>query len=158
MGLVFSCGEVQHLTGVSKRRLVYWDQSRVLQPHGRAAQGRGTRRLYTILDVLQIKLICRLRDAGMSLQKIRAMLDCLAGLADEPAPLAELEVLCDGRRAILRRSEDELIDPLARQFVLRFPLAELLAQVQAAVPSPAASEGAVESGGRPSVPVEVTSR
>jgi DNA-binding transcriptional MerR regulator len=130
--VVYTSGEVQQLTGVTARQLVYWDRSGLVQPHGRAAQGRGSRRLYTVLDLLQVRLIRRLLDAGMSLQKIRATLDYFGQLPDEPAPLAELEVLTDGHRAMVRRSGDELLDPLARQFVLRFPLAALLAENEVA--------------------------
>ena len=83
-----------------------------------------------MLDVVQLKLILRLRQAGLSLQKIRRALLNLSDLVDEPAPLTELEVVTDGHRILVRRSNDQLLDPLARQYVLRLPLADLLAEVE----------------------------
>jgi DNA-binding transcriptional MerR regulator len=141
LSAVFTSGEVQKLVGLTQRQLTYWDMSTLACPHGRAAQGRGSRRLYTILDILQLKLIRRLREAGLSLQKIRQALVNLSDLADDPAPLAELDVLTDGHRVLIRRSDEQLLDPLAKQFVLRFPLADLLAEIQAQVPSQPSQDG-----------------
>jgi DNA-binding transcriptional MerR regulator len=126
---MFTSGEVQHLTGIPQQHLTYWDQSGLVRPSGRSAQGRGSRRLYTALDLLQIRLIHRLRSAGLSLQKVRKALRVLLSLVDEPVPLAELEVLSDGKRIIVRRSNDDLVDPLVSQYVLRLPISALLADL-----------------------------
>jgi DNA-binding transcriptional MerR regulator len=128
--IMFTAGDVKKLVGVSQRQLTHWDQTALLHPSGRAAHGRGSRRLYTLLDVLQLKLVRRLRETGLSLQKIRAALRYLANLPDEPAPVAELEILTDGKRILIRRSDEQILDPLARQFVLRLSLADLLAEVR----------------------------
>ena len=85
---------------------------------------------YTLLDVIQLKLILRLRQAGLSLQKIRLALLNLSDFADEPAPLTELEVVTDGRRILVRKSNDQVIDPLARQYVLRLLLADLMSEIE----------------------------
>lgn len=142
---LFTSGEVQRLVGLTQRQLTYWDQSALVRPRGRAAQGSGSRRLYTLLDVLQLKLVRRLRETGMSLQRIRHALRYLADLPDEPAPLAELEVLTDGKRILVKRSDEQLLDPLAQQFVLRLPLADLLAEVRDGV-APRPFAGARDSG------------
>ncbi len=132
---LFTSGEVQKIVGLTQRRLGYWDDPALARPHGRPAQGSGSRRLYTLLDVVQLKLILRLRQAGLSLQKIRQALLSLSDLVEEPAPLTELEVVTDGHRILIRRSNEELLDPLARQYVLRFPLADLLAEIEEQVAS-----------------------
>ena len=59
-------------------------------------------------------------------------------MADEPAPLAELEVITDGNRILIRRSNEKILDPLSRQYVLCLPLAGLLDEIEqqvTAVPS-----------------------
>ncbi len=127
---LFTSGDVQEIVGLTQRQLAYWDDPALARPHGRPAQGRGSRRLYTLLDVVQLKLILRLRQAGLSLQKVRRALLNLSDLVDEPAPLTELEVVTDGRRILVRRSNDQLVDPLARQHLLRLPLSDLLAEVE----------------------------
>ena len=134
---LFTSGEVRRIVGLTQRHLAYWDDPGLARPHGRTAQGRGSRRLYTLLDVVQLKLILRLRQAGLSLQKIRRALLNLSDLVDEPAPLSELEVITDGHRILIRRSNEQLLDPLARQYVLRLALADLLAEIEEQVtPSP----------------------
>ena len=132
---LFTSGEVLKIVGLTQRKLGYWDATALARPHGRAAKGSGSRRLYTLLDVVQLKLILRLRQAGLSLQKIRRALLSLSALADEPAPLAELEVIADGHRILVRRSNEQLLDPLARQYVLRLPLADLIAEIEKQVAS-----------------------
>ena len=132
---LFTSGEVQKIVGLTQRRLGYWDDPALARPHGRPAQGSGSRRLYTLLDVVQLKLILRLRQAGLSLQKIRQVLLSLSDLVDEPAPLTELEVVTDGHRILIRRSNEQLLDPLARQYVLRLPLSDLLAEIENQVAS-----------------------
>ena len=132
---LFTSGEVQKIAGLTQRKLGYWDDPNLAHPHGRPAQGSGSRRLYTLLDVVQLKLILRLRQAGLSLQKIRRALLSLSDLVDEPAPLTELEAVTDGHRILIRRSNEQLLDPLARQYVLRLPLADLLAEIEKQVAS-----------------------
>ena len=89
-----------------------------------------------MLDLLQLKLIRRLRQAGLSIQKIRQALINLSNMADEPAPLAEIEILTDGHRVLIRRSDEQILDPLVQQYVLRFPLADLLAEIENQMGSP----------------------
>ena len=127
---LFTSGEVQRIVGLTQRQLGYWDDTALARPHGRPAHGSGSRRLYTLLDVMQLKLILRLRQSGLSLQKIRQALLNLSDLADEPAPLAELEVVTDGRRILIRKSNDQFLDPLARQYVLRLLLADLISEIE----------------------------
>ena len=127
---LFTSGEVQKIVGLTQRKLAYWDDPTLVPPQGRPARGRGSRRLYTLLDVVQLRLILRLRQAGLSLQKIRRALLNLSDLVGEPAPLTELEVVTDGHRILIRRSNEQLLDPLARQYVLRLPLADLLAEIE----------------------------
>ena len=133
---LFTSGEVQQLVDVTQRQLAYWDKSAIAHPHGRPAQGSGSRRLYTLLDVIQLKLIRRLRQAGLSLQKIRQALINFADVVDESAPLAELEVVTDGHRILIGKSDETFLDPLARQYVLRLPLADLLTELEKQIASP----------------------
>ena len=132
---LFTAGEVQKIVGLTQRKLGYWDDPALVRPHGRPAQGSGSRRLYTLLDVVRLKLILRLRQAGLSLQKIRRALIALSDLSDEPAPLAELEVVTDGQRILIGKSNEQLLDPLARQYFLRLPLADLLDEIEKQVAS-----------------------
>ena len=143
--VLFTSGEVQTIVGLTQRKLGYWDHSALVRPHGRPAQGSGSRRMYTLFDVVRLKLIHRLRQAGLSLQKIRRALITLYDLSDEPAPLTELEVVTDGQRILVRKSNEQLLDPLARQYFLRLPLAEMLNEIEqevASFPADGVNQGA----------------
>ena len=131
--LLFTSGEVQRLVGVSQRQLTYWDQSALISPHGRDSAGRGSHRLYTVVDVVCLKTIRRLRESGISLQKIRSAMKFLSDLPDEPVPLAELEVVTDGNTILVVRSDASLVEVPTGQMVLRLPLSTLLSEVQQSI-------------------------
>jgi DNA-binding transcriptional MerR regulator len=66
----FTARQAADVTGATSRQLVYWDNKGLLKPSVRPANGRGSRRLYSYTDLVAIQAIRRLRDEGMSLQKI----------------------------------------------------------------------------------------
>ena len=64
--------QVCGLVGISYRQLDYWARTGLLQPSVAAAKGSGSRRVYSYSDVLELKVIKQLLDAGVSLQSARA--------------------------------------------------------------------------------------
>ncbi len=64
--------QVCGLVGISYRQLDYWARTGLLQPSVAAAKGSGSRRIYSYSDVLELKVIKQLLDAGVSLQSARA--------------------------------------------------------------------------------------
>ena len=70
--MTYNSLDVADLTGVSLRQLQWWDEQGLVTP-----MQAGHRRMYTAFEVLQISLIMGLRNKGMSLQKIRPLLDHL---------------------------------------------------------------------------------
>lgn len=145
----YTSGEVRRLVGLSQRQLSYWDASALIRPGARSAEGRGSRRLYTVLDVLQLKVVRRLREAGLSLRKIRQVIEYIQQLPDESAPSAELDIATNGHHVIVCRSDDRLVDPLSHQFWLRLPLADLLAEVRQGVNPAAFHEAQAQAESRP---------
>src|SRR6185295_1540125 len=57
--------------GITYRQLDYWARTGLVEPSVRGATGSGTQRLYSFRDILVLKVIKRLLDAGISLQQIR---------------------------------------------------------------------------------------
>ena len=57
--------------GITYRQLDYWARTGLVEPTVRGATGSGTQRLYSFRDILLLKVIKRLLDAGISLQQIR---------------------------------------------------------------------------------------
>lgn len=67
--------EVMRLTGVSYKNLDHWDRCQVLSPSIMGANGSGTQRLYSGRDVQLLKIAKQMRDAGLSLDLVRAMVE-----------------------------------------------------------------------------------
>ena len=68
----------------------------LLMPSLRAARGSGTQRLYSYTDLVQLRVIKRLRDTGISLAKIRKAIEWLRSEIDEQDPLKDSTLLSDG--------------------------------------------------------------
>ena len=91
------------LVGITYRQLDYWARTGLVTPSVRAADGSGTQRLYGFTDVVELRIIKRLLDAGVSLRQIRDAI-ALAVRANTPI-FAEEDVLSEA--SILIKSDDE---------------------------------------------------
>ncbi|HEX2090354.1 MAG TPA: MerR family transcriptional regulator [Actinomycetota bacterium] len=104
--------EVCKLVGISYRQLDYWARTGLVTPSVRAAGGSGTQRLYSFRDLVQLKVIKRLLDAGVSLQNVRkAVIYLRQHLGTEPSTVT---LMSDGARIYACESEDEIIDLVKR--------------------------------------------
>jgi len=86
----FTADRVRALTGISLRRLQYWDEQRFISPGLTARKGRGRKRLYSFRDLVSIRVAGQLRALGISLQQIRKVHAYLQKL-DYRQPLAQLQ-------------------------------------------------------------------
>ena len=96
--------------GISYRQLDYWARTGLVEPTVRTAGGSGTQRLYSFRDILLLKVIKRLLDAGVSLQQIRAAVQHLRERGTED--LTRVTLMSDGASVYECRSADEVIDLL----------------------------------------------
>ena len=96
--------------GITYRQLDYWARTDLLKPGVRAATGSGTSRLYSFRDILILKVIKRLIDAGISLQQIRAAIEHLRARGVED--LTQVTLMSDGVSVFECTSDDEVIDLL----------------------------------------------
>jgi DNA-binding transcriptional MerR regulator len=96
--------------GISYRQLDYWARTALVVPSVRDASGSGTQRLYSFRDIVVLKVVKRLLDAGVSLQNIRKAIDTLRsrGVAD----LAGITLISDGTTVYECRSPEEVVDLL----------------------------------------------
>ena len=104
---------VCRLIGISYRQLDYWARTGLVTPSVRAADGSGSQRLYGFEDLVELRIIKRLLDAGVSLQRIREAIGYLREEA-KGRPLSDVTLMSDGRRIYACRSGEEVIDVLAR--------------------------------------------
>ena len=96
--------------GITYRQLDYWARTGLVEPTVRSATGSGTQRLYSFKDILLLKIIKRLLDAGVSLQQIRIAIDHLRVRGTDD--LTQVTLMSDGASVYECRSADEVIDLL----------------------------------------------
>lgn len=99
------------IVGISYRQLDYWDRTDLVSPSIQTANGSGTRRLYSFRDVLVLKIIKQLLDAGISLTNIRRAMENLKEIGTED--LSTITLVSDGNTVYDCRSKDEVFDLLA---------------------------------------------
>ena len=124
----YSAREVAALTGLSARQLAWWDARRVFASavaSRRTAAGGFTERRYTPVDLLELMVLADLRRQGMSIARIRLLLDTLrerfgVRLFEAVGGAGPLTLLTDGREIYARTSRGEFFN------VLRDPAQPLL--------------------------------
>jgi DNA-binding transcriptional MerR regulator len=67
----YSAREVADLAGITYRQLDYWARTDLIRPSVVDAKGSGSRRRYSQMDLVVLRILRRLLDAGLSLEKIR---------------------------------------------------------------------------------------
>lgn len=137
--------QVQQVTGVTYRQLDYWARTGLVSPSIRSASGSGSQRMYAFSDIVVVKVIRRLLDAGVSLQNVRIAIECLR--ARDAQGLASLTLLCDGSSVYECTSDEEIVDLLrGGQGVFGIAIGHTVADVSAdirALPSVAAESDKV---------------
>jgi DNA-binding transcriptional MerR regulator len=104
--------EVCRVVGISYRQLDYWARTELVLPSVRDAGGSGTQRLYSFQDLVQLRVIKKLIDAGVSLQRIRKAVTFLREHMDtDPTGIT---LMSDGSSVYACESQDEVIDLLRR--------------------------------------------
>ena len=89
----------------------YWARTDLVRPSLADAAGSGSRRQYSYRDLLELRVIKSLLDAGIKLENVRTAFDYLRQHVDADIAAAHLVIsggdvlLCDG---------DELIDVMRR--------------------------------------------
>ena len=106
--------QVCKLVGITYRQLDYWARTDLLTPSMQTATGSGSQRLYSFTDVVQLKVIKRLLDAGMSLKKIREAVENLRTAMESDQPLRDVTLLSDGTTIYAAHSPDEVVDVFRR--------------------------------------------
>jgi DNA-binding transcriptional MerR regulator len=129
----FRGAQVCSLVGITYRQLDYWARTGLLRPSITDATGSGSQRRYSYSDVLELKVIKRLLDAGLKLQQARQAVECLRG--DLGADLASSQLVLAGSRSVLAQSDGEVVDLLAGgQGVFNIlPLSGVVSELEAAI-------------------------
>jgi DNA-binding transcriptional MerR regulator len=101
----FTTAQATRLTGINTQTLHYWDSSGFLSPSIQRPSGTGSRRIYSLQDLLALRVARELRNAGLSLQSLRRVVKNLRKLKDVKEPMSELFLATDGKEVYFRDGE-----------------------------------------------------
>lgn len=107
----YSGKRAAELVGITYRQLDYWARTDLIRPSLADAAGSGSRRRYSYTDLLELKIIKRLLDAGIKLESIRDAFEYLRAQLGED--IASAHLVISGNTAVLVR-EGELVDVVNR--------------------------------------------
>ena len=96
--------------GITYRQLDYWARTGLVEPTVREASGSGSQRLYSFRDILVLRVVKKLLDAGVSLPNIRTAIGTLRNRGAED--LAQITLISDGTTVYECTSTDEMVDLL----------------------------------------------
>ena len=118
--------------GISYRQLDYWARTNLIRPSLSDAKGSGTRRSYEYRDLLELKVIKQLLDAGIKLESVREVFNYLRSHVD--TEIAAAHIVISGKAVVLCQG-DQLVDVVRNgQGVLNvLPLANIKSDVDAMI-------------------------
>ncbi|CAN5156413.1 hypothetical protein BH24ACT1_BH24ACT1_00690 [soil metagenome] len=121
------------IVGITYRQLDYWARTDLLRPSITDARGSGSQRRYSYNDLLELKVIKNLLDAGISLRSARTAIEYLRQHVG--GDIASANLVLNGARSVLVRTGEEIIDLLRNgQGVLNIvPLAGVKDEVDAGI-------------------------
>jgi len=145
--------------GITYRQLDYWARTGLVVPSVRDASGSGTQRLYYFRDIVVLKVVKRLLNAGVSLQNIRKAIGTLRQWGEDD--LATMTLISDGTTVYECRSAEEVVDLLqGGQGVFGIAISGAFKEIQGSLASIPATSGAAEGetaaegGDQASAPVD----
>ena len=126
--LGFSGRETADIVGITYRQLDYWARTDLIRPSLADARGSGSRRRYSYQNLVELKMIKTLLDAGQKLERVREAFQYIRDLGDD---LTAAQLVIAGSSVILVREGEDLIDVVNRhkgQGVLNFLAMDGVAQ------------------------------
>ena len=108
--LGYSGTHTAKIVGITYRQLDYWARTDLIRPSLNDAAGSGSRRRYSYNDLLELKTIKKLLDAGIKLEQVRRVFEYLR--EHVATDIASAHIVIDGGSVNLYDGE-QLIDVLA---------------------------------------------
>jgi DNA-binding transcriptional MerR regulator len=99
------------IVGISYRQLDYWARTDLVRPSLADARGSGSQRRYSYQDLVRLKVIKSLLDAGVKLQTARRAIEYLR---EDTADWETASLVLDGTDSVLARDGDDLVDLVRR--------------------------------------------
>lgn len=120
--MAYSALQAARLTGATRSQLAYWERTGLVVP---VADG------YTFRDLVALRVVASLLDAGLSVHRVRQAIGYLIGSGED---VAGLRLITDGDRVWACRDDGQILDALERgQLALFVAVDAFAAEVTAEV-------------------------
>ena len=106
----FSGKKTAEIVGITYRQLDYWARTDLIRPSLTDASGSGSRRLYAYADLLELRIIKQLLDAGLKLESVRDVFAELRRLVGDD--IASANLVIEGSSVALALDDGQLLDLL----------------------------------------------
>jgi DNA-binding transcriptional MerR regulator len=128
----FSGRRAAEIVGITYRQLDYWARTDLVRPSLADANGSGSRRQYSYRDLLELKVVKSLLDAGIRLESVREAFTYLREHLGEDIVTANLVIRGS---SVLVSTDEELVDVVKQgQGVLNIlPLGGVKDEIDAAI-------------------------
>jgi DNA-binding transcriptional MerR regulator len=108
----FSGKRTAEIVGITYRQLDYWARTDLIRPSLTDAHGSGSRRLYAYNDLLELRIVKQLLDAGIKLEMVRQVFAELRRLVGDD--IASANLVIDGASVALALDDGQLLDLVKR--------------------------------------------
>ena len=107
----YSGKRTAEIVGITYRQLDYWARTDLIRPSLADAKGSGSRRQYAYRDLLELRIVKQLLDAGIKLETVRDVFKQLRTLVGDE--IASATLVIQGSSVALALDDGQLLD-LAR--------------------------------------------
>ncbi|WP_417320956.1 MerR family transcriptional regulator [Emcibacter sp.] len=112
MGTVskYTVDDAAKLSGLSKTMVNYLCRHELLEPTASKRPGRGRARQYTFGDIVILRALCRLLDAGVSVARLKTALKNIKKYHPKITPnsLPAKYIVTDGKEVFFRHTQESL--------------------------------------------------
>ncbi len=110
--LGYSGTQTATVVGISYRQLDYWARTDLIRPSLSDASGSGSRRRYSYTDLLELKTIKKLLDAGIKLEQVRKVFEYLR--EHVTTDIASAHLVTEGESVQFCSDDRQLSHPLKK--------------------------------------------
>jgi DNA-binding transcriptional MerR regulator len=108
----YTSRQVCKIINITYRQLDYYDRTDFVKPSVNNAGGYGTRRMYNFDDLMKLKVVKKLMDAGISIQRIRKAKRFLEENNGRDSSFSNVTLISDGESVFACNSDKDIIDTL----------------------------------------------
>ena len=109
----YSGHRTAEIVGITYRQLDYWARTHLVRPSMTDAHGSGSRRRYSYRDLLKLRSIKALLDAGIRLQLVRDIFGYLEDTLEEDVTQVNLVIQGSGSEiSVMVQQGEEIVDLL----------------------------------------------